>query len=90
MQSQKRQHVGAGVPDREAYDVSQDKAGSHRVVQRLRGYPMNEKKPTYRVEIKYSGTPPNETYGWKNPQELGCLTHPAITATLCLSHGGIS
>ena len=65
MQSQKRQHVGAGVPDREAYDVSQDKAGSHRVVQRLRGYPMNEKKPTYRVEIEYSGTPPNETYGWK-------------------------
>jgi hypothetical protein len=26
---------------------------------------MSEKKPTYRVEIKYSGTPPNETYGWK-------------------------
>ena len=26
---------------------------------------MNEKKPTYRVEIKNSGTPPNETYGWK-------------------------
>ena len=25
---------------------------------------MNEKKPTYRVEIKNSGTPPNETYGW--------------------------
>jgi LPS sulfotransferase NodH len=26
---------------------------------------MNEKKPTYRVEIKNSGTPPNEAYGWK-------------------------
>jgi hypothetical protein len=26
---------------------------------------MNEKKPTYRVEIKNGGTPPNETYGWK-------------------------
>ena len=26
---------------------------------------MNEKQPTYRVEIKQSGTPPNETYGWK-------------------------
>jgi len=26
---------------------------------------MNEKKPTYRVEIEYSGTPPNETFGWK-------------------------
>jgi hypothetical protein len=26
---------------------------------------MNERKPTYRVEIKNSGTPPNETYGWK-------------------------
>jgi hypothetical protein len=25
---------------------------------------MNEKKPTYRVEIKNSGTPPNETFGW--------------------------
>ena len=25
---------------------------------------MNEKKPTYRVEIKNSGTLPNETYGW--------------------------
>jgi hypothetical protein len=23
------------------------------------------KKPTYRVEIKNNGTPPNETYGWK-------------------------
>jgi hypothetical protein len=26
---------------------------------------MNDKKPTYRVEIKNSGTPPNEAYGWK-------------------------
>jgi hypothetical protein len=25
---------------------------------------MNEKDPAYRVEIKNSGTPPNETYGW--------------------------
>jgi hypothetical protein len=25
---------------------------------------MNEEKPTYRVEIKNRGTPPNETYGW--------------------------
>jgi hypothetical protein len=25
---------------------------------------MNEKKPTYRVEIKNIGKPPNETYGW--------------------------
>jgi hypothetical protein len=25
---------------------------------------MNEKKPTYRVEIKNTGKPPNETYGW--------------------------
>jgi hypothetical protein len=23
------------------------------------------KKPTYRVEIKNNGTPPNKTYGWK-------------------------
>jgi hypothetical protein len=26
---------------------------------------MNEKKPTYRVEIENSGTPPNDAYGWK-------------------------
>jgi hypothetical protein len=25
---------------------------------------MREKKPTYRVEIKNIGTPPNETFGW--------------------------
>ena len=25
---------------------------------------MNEKNPTYRVEIKNTGMPPNETYGW--------------------------
>jgi hypothetical protein len=25
---------------------------------------MNDKTPTYRVEIKHGGTPPNETYGW--------------------------
>jgi hypothetical protein len=25
---------------------------------------MSEKKPTYRVEIKKNGTPPNETFGW--------------------------
>ena len=26
---------------------------------------MNEKNPTYRVEIEHSGTPPQETYGWR-------------------------
>ena len=26
---------------------------------------MNGKRPSYRVEIINSGTPPNETYGWK-------------------------
>ncbi len=25
---------------------------------------MNEKNPTFRVEIKNNGTPPNETFGW--------------------------
>jgi hypothetical protein len=25
---------------------------------------MSEKKPTYRIEIKSSGTPPNVTFGW--------------------------
>jgi hypothetical protein len=28
------------------------------------GATMNEKNPTYRVEIRNSGTPPNEIYGW--------------------------
>jgi hypothetical protein len=26
---------------------------------------MNERKPTYRVEIKNSSTPRNEAYGWE-------------------------
>jgi hypothetical protein len=26
---------------------------------------MNEKPPTYRIEMKNSGQPPNENYGWK-------------------------
>ena len=26
---------------------------------------MNEKNSTYRIEIINSGSPPNETYGWK-------------------------
>ena len=26
---------------------------------------MNEKTPTYRVEIKHSGAAPNETFGWE-------------------------
>jgi hypothetical protein len=25
---------------------------------------MGERKPTYRVEIKNNGTPPNEAFGW--------------------------
>jgi len=25
---------------------------------------MNEKQPTYRIEIKNSGTPPNKTFAW--------------------------
>jgi hypothetical protein len=29
------------------------------------GSAMNDKKPTYRVEIKNSGTLPNEAYAWK-------------------------
>ena len=34
---------------------------------------MNEKKPTYRVAIRNSGTPPNETYGWKTHRNLDVL-----------------
>ncbi len=26
---------------------------------------MNERRPTFRIEIKSSGTPPNQTYGWE-------------------------
>ena len=34
---------------------------------------MNKKKPTYRIEVKYSGTPPNETYGWEIYRNLDVL-----------------
>ena len=34
---------------------------------------MNEKNPTYRVEIKNSGTPPNKTYGWEIYRNLDVL-----------------
>lgn len=34
---------------------------------------MNEKNPTYRVEIRNSGTPPNETYGWNIYRNLDVL-----------------
>jgi hypothetical protein len=34
---------------------------------------MNEKNPTYRVEIKNSGQPPNETYGWEIYRNLDVL-----------------
>ena len=37
------------------------------------GYPMNEKKPTYRIRIRSSGTPPNETYGWNIHQNSDVL-----------------
>jgi len=34
---------------------------------------MYEKKPTYRVEIRNSGTLPNETYGWEVYRNLDVL-----------------
>ena len=34
---------------------------------------MIEKQPTYRIEIKNSGKPPNENYGWKIYQNLDVL-----------------
>jgi hypothetical protein len=34
---------------------------------------MNEKKSTYRVEIKKSGTPPNEAYAWEIYRNLDVL-----------------
>jgi hypothetical protein len=34
---------------------------------------MNEKKSTYRVEIKKSGAPPNEAYGWEIYRNLDIL-----------------
>jgi hypothetical protein len=34
---------------------------------------MNQTKSTYRVEIKKSGTPPNEVYGWEIYRNLDVL-----------------
>jgi hypothetical protein len=34
---------------------------------------MSKKASTYRVEIKKSGTPPNETYGWEIYRNLDVL-----------------
>jgi len=34
---------------------------------------MNEKNPTYRIKMKYSGTPPNETFGWEIYRNLDVL-----------------
>jgi hypothetical protein len=34
---------------------------------------VNDKIPTYRVEIGNRGTPPNETYGWKIYQNMDVL-----------------
>jgi hypothetical protein len=34
---------------------------------------MNEKMPTYRIEIGNRGTPPHETYGWKIYQNTDVL-----------------
>jgi hypothetical protein len=34
---------------------------------------MNQKKSTYRVEIKKRGTPPNEVYGWEIYRNLDVL-----------------
>jgi hypothetical protein len=34
---------------------------------------MNEKEATYRVEIKYRGTPPKETYWWEIYKNLDVL-----------------
>ena len=34
---------------------------------------MSERKPTYRIEIKHSGTPPNETYAWEIYRNLDVL-----------------
>ena len=34
---------------------------------------MNEKQPTYRIEMKNSGQPPNEHFGWKIYRNLDVL-----------------
>jgi hypothetical protein len=34
---------------------------------------MNQKKSTFRVEIKKSGAPPNEVYGWEIYRNLDVL-----------------
>jgi hypothetical protein len=45
------------------------RAGAHQVdgalfTFQVRDAAMSEKKPTYRIEIKYGGTPPNVAFGW--------------------------
>jgi hypothetical protein len=50
---------------------------------------MNKKKPTYRVEIKNSGTPPNETFGWEIYRNQDVL--PILRSQqFFISHGRIS
>ena len=34
---------------------------------------MNEKQPTYRIEINNSGKPPDENFGWKIYRNLDVL-----------------
>ena len=48
------------------------RVGRYNVNQLIRSI-MNEKMPTYRVEIGNRGTPPNETYGWKIYQNMDVL-----------------
>jgi hypothetical protein len=60
--------VGHKRPARRATAATRNrKPSSHMLGGKLIkvGSAMNEKKPTYRVEIKNSGTPPSEAYGWK-------------------------
>ena len=51
---------------------------------------MTDRQSTYRVKIKRSGTPPNESYGVGNFQELGCLTRPAIQGTFVSRAKGLA
>jgi hypothetical protein len=49
------------------------RGGKSETANQLRNLSMNDKKPIYRVEIKYSGTPQNKTYGWEIYRNLDVL-----------------
>ena len=50
---------------------------------------MNERTPTYRIEIKNSGIAPNKSYGWQIYRNKDVLPILRSTATFRLSYSGV-